>query len=179
MSLTQEPITTFASNGHAKTEAPPAPQGLKGRRFRGLIRTDRTPERVPFVVETDDGRELECWVDLVPMDKDDRNQFVAEGGDDIAAGVVSANTLKAFTFLVGRTVVDFQFWMRPMLRGGGHGEWQQVRPPDNANRRWFLEWFRDHCEALPEFWDALCVECARVSGLSEDASGNLPTPSPS
>jgi hypothetical protein len=151
------------SNTKQEPEKPKTPQGLRGKSYAALFRSDVKPERVAFEVA---GKP--CWVELRRMGKDDRNEFLRVSGG--LQNAENADLLKATEYLVAHTVVGYQFWTRPQLADGSLGEWQQLAPPEGTTD--LLGHLRDNLDFLPDLWDDLCVECSRVNGFTEDAAGN-------
>jgi len=162
----------MASVGGVETwAASPAkgqPVRLAGRNFGALFRTDRDARRIEFTV-TLEGKERECWVEVLPLDKDQLNalQRLSDGriGRDSASDVLD--------FVVGHTVVDFLLWERPVGARGERGSARQVRPADGTGRGAGIpEQIRTSFRALPEFWEALVEECLDENGWSAEAQGN-------
>jgi hypothetical protein len=171
--------------GNPRLDAGGRNRGLAGRDFSYLFRADRDPRRVPFLV----GGEKECYVALLPLDKDHRNMLMRMSGGVIAAD----GAPDVLDYIVGNTVVDFGLWHRPetkaangerrMANGKGQGPaaarapWQQIRPAvGNWSGQAILNQIKTDFHALPEFWDALVFECLAENGFntpdSDEANGS-------
>lgn len=149
------------------TESTPTPPpGLKGRTFGAVFRGDRNPERVSFVIAGN-----EAWVDLLPMDKNRRDEL----GDRFTQGATADRIAGFNAFLATHTVTDFLLWTQATDKESGEKHWQQVRPPQGNQQR--EDFWRKGATLFPDFWDALLADCLRVNGLGQSAEGNSETPS--
>lgn len=147
--------------------------GLAGRDFSALFRGDREPRAIEFTVG---GGEKECFVKLLPLDKDQLSEVARMASR--SSGAITTDPA-ILDYVIGCTLMDFSLWHRPQLAKGGRGAWQMIRPAQGKGA--ILQQVKSDFKALPEFWEGLVIECLRENNLmgEETEEGNSPLPSES
>lgn len=146
--------------------------------FGVLFASDLQTERVPFTVTDDTGKELECWVDLRPMDSGHLDDFNVAGcevrmvndGAGMRQEIGKIDIGARNRFLVSRTLVGWQMWRRQYNAGVPIGWMQDVPSEVTRQREGAIESGEWRTERA--FWEWLVGECLRVNGMTEQDAGN-------
>jgi hypothetical protein len=143
-------------------------------KFRALFVESLEPERVPFTITKEDGSELECWVDLLPMGDSDLDRYQTLGIDYEAneSGkfkLTGVDQEARKRFLLTRTVLAWEVWERQPKKGGGLTDWQLSRLPENERERHAM---LEKRKLTGDFGPWLVGECERVNGMTKDQAGN-------